>query len=91
MCCWPGWKPPHPGAVIPAPPVPRWVRPKTAQPTVRGAAILTGRSVQAWAELLFPHRRVRVAAGLPRAAGASADEVVVLLRALRPGFEGPRP
>jgi hypothetical protein len=80
------------GAAILAPPMPRWVRPRPDQPTVFGAAILMDYSVQAWAELTYPNRRIRVTGGPRAMIGRPApDELLVVLRALRSGFENAAP
>jgi hypothetical protein len=47
-------------SVILAPPLPIWVRPAEGQATIFGAAVLNVYSVQAWADLTLPDRRVVV-------------------------------
>lgn len=76
------------GSVVVAPPLPRRVPPRDPLRSM-GATILLDYSVQAWADVTFENRRVRVvwdpegtAAGL----AAQPDEVVVLLNRARPGF-----
>jgi len=49
-----------PGDIVDAPPLPMWAAPRLGVPGVEGAAILSDYSVQAWAELRFPDRKVRV-------------------------------
>jgi hypothetical protein len=73
-----------PGDRIDGPPLPMWVAPREGIPHVRGAAVLSDYSVQAWAHLVHPDRRVRVLGvsegvlptGPPTAA---AGEIVVAL------------
>ncbi len=80
------------GSVILAPAMPTWVRPRPDRPTVFGAAILADYSVQAWAELMYRERRIRVTTRPPAMIGRPApDELVIVLGALRPGFESGRP
>lgn len=70
--------------------LPLWVRPDRAGPHVRGAAVLTDYSVQAWAELVFPGRPIRVRwAGQVRGQAPAADEVLVALTSVLPGCDGP--
>lgn len=64
------------GAVVTAPPLPRWFPPAKEGPTIRGAAIMDVYSVQAWAELILPERKVRVVRGRAPSRPAS-DEVIV--------------
>lgn len=49
-----------PGDIVEAPPLPMWAAPRLGVPGVEGAAILSDYSVQAWAELRFPGRKIRV-------------------------------
>jgi hypothetical protein len=49
-----------PGDVIDAPPLPMWAAPYQGVPGIEGAAVLSDYSVQAWAELVFPERQIRV-------------------------------
>jgi hypothetical protein len=70
-----------PGGVVNAPPLPVWVAPPERGPGVRGGAVLEAYSVQAWAELVHPGRRLRVVMG-PEGPPPSGDEVVI--RLLRP-------
>ncbi|MFQ5806019.1 MAG: hypothetical protein ACE5I3_06175 [Phycisphaerae bacterium] len=80
------------GTAVVAPPLPRWVRPQPAKPTMFGAAVLADYSVQAWAELAYSDRRIRVVKGRPSTIGRPAsDELVVVLRALRRGFDSAIP
>jgi hypothetical protein len=74
------------GSVVQAPPVPVLLRPRAEGPAVYGAAVLADYSIQAWADLVLPERRVRVAAARSAPAPAS-DEVVVVLGEPLPGFE----
>jgi len=80
------------GSVILAPPMPTWVRPRSDGPTVFGVAILADYSVQAWAELIYPDRRIRVTTRpLTMIGRPASDELVIVLRAVRPGFESAAP
>jgi hypothetical protein len=75
------------GTLVEGPPLPTWVKPRGEYPEVQGAAILAGYSVEAWAELTFPERRIQVLTK-PRAGGPRIppDELrVVLIRRL-PGY-----
>jgi len=75
------------GTAVPAPDFPRWVRVGPDSVAARGAAILTGRSLQAWVDLRFPHRRVTVIRGAMRDPGP--DEVLVVPTSFAPGLDGP--
>ena len=67
-----------PGSVVQAAPLPVWATPRPDGPAVRGAAILAAYSVQAWADLVLPERRVRVPrAALPPPPGP--DEIVLVI------------
>jgi hypothetical protein len=68
-----------PGSVVEAPPMPVWAAPKNDGPTVRGAAIFADYSIQAWAELVFPGRKVRVIYAGPDVPPPAADEIVLLI------------
>jgi hypothetical protein len=75
------------GATIEAPDLPRWLQVDPDRPTVFGAAVLWDYTVQAWADLMFPGRRIRVqmdASSPPR-----ADEILVVIKTLRKGFVRP--
>ncbi|MCK4343328.1 MAG: hypothetical protein KAY37_16560 [Phycisphaerae bacterium] len=75
------------GTTLEAPPIPVRAMPRKDRPHIRGAAILMDYSVQAWAELKFPERRIRVR-GAADALGdrPAADEVLVLLKHRMIGF-----
>ena len=80
-----------PGQAIDAPPLPMWAQPRPGAPGVEGAAILSDYSVQAWADLVHPARRVRVlgieGGLLPLGPeGAAPDELVVRLVRRRAGY-----
>jgi len=80
------------GTKVWAPPLPAWTSPQPDRPTLVGVAILAGYSVQAWAELEFPGRRIRVATDAGTALGRPApDEVVIVLTTIQPGFDGAPP
>jgi hypothetical protein len=75
------------GAIVEAPPIPTWAKPRDDRPHIQGAAILAEYSVQAWAELTFPQRRIRVRLGQDaRDELPAADEVVVSLTNRLEGF-----
>jgi hypothetical protein len=75
------------GSIVEAPPIPTWAEPREDRPHIQGAAILAEYSVQAWAELTFPQRRIRVRAGQDaRDDTPAADEVVVSLTNRLKGF-----
>jgi hypothetical protein len=65
------------GSIVTTPPVPTWMHQPDGPTRLYGVAVLHTHSIQAWAELTFPNRRVRVHAdaAAPRAA---PDEVVVV-------------
>lgn len=69
-----------PGAPINAPPIPVWVPPAPQGPAVRGGAVLEGYSVQAWCELRFPERRLRVLKAPPRTPLEPGESAIQLLR-----------
>ena len=75
------------GALLPSPPIPRWVKVRPDAVAVRGAALFSGMTLDAYLELAFPDRRVRLA----QRSGArpQANEVLVVPTALIPGFDGP--
>jgi hypothetical protein len=65
------------GSIVSTPPVPMWMKQPDGRTRLHGVAVLHVHSIQAWAELSFPHRKVRVHtdATAPR---AGPDEVVVV-------------
>ncbi len=69
-----------PGASINAPPIPVWVPPAPEGPAVRGGAVLEAYSVQAWCELRFPDRRLRVLKAPPQTPLLAEESAVLLLR-----------
>jgi hypothetical protein len=73
------------GTTIAAPPLPLWVQPVGDGAVIRGGAVLDGYSVQAWSELVFPERRVRVVKGAV-VQPPDANEVVVRIKRARIGF-----
>jgi hypothetical protein len=76
------------GGVVVAPPFPRRVPPVDPLRTF-GTMIFSDYSVQAWADLTFPGRRVRVVHGptaTPESLAAAPDEVVLVLETEREGF-----
>src|SRR5439155_2294175 len=48
------------GSVIRARPVARWILPRREGPSFWGASVMVRYTLQAWADLRFPDRRVRV-------------------------------
>ena len=76
------------GSIVPGPALPRRVPPRDPL-RVFGTMILLDYSVQAWADLTFPERRIRVefhANRPPADLSAGTDEVVLLLTRRRRGF-----
>jgi len=79
------------GSVIEAPALPMWALPREGVPGVSGAAIFSDYSVQAWADLVHPDRRVRVL-GLPEGIlppgpdTAAPGERVVRISRRQPGY-----
>lgn len=68
------------GSAVLAPPMMKGYRPWSDRPTVSGATVLTDYAVQAWAELTYPERRIRVASGHPATIRAPApDELVIVI------------
>jgi len=78
----------EPPTLVIAPPLPMWAEPSKGRPHIRGGApTLTDYSVQAWAELTFPDRRVRVEFARPGGGQRPApDEVLVLIGSRLPWF-----
>jgi hypothetical protein len=74
------------GEAIAAPPVPIWVPAAPEAPAIRGAAILMDYSIQAWVELAFPVRAIRVVPYRGQMPVADPRELVVVLVSRRPGF-----
>jgi len=75
------------GSVLEAPPIPTQVQPNDDRPCIQGAHVLCAYSVQAWAELVFPRRRIRVLEAKD-ASGEEphADEVLVVVTNRMDGF-----
>ncbi len=65
------------GSIIATPPVPIWMQQPESRTRLHGVAVLHVHSIQAWAELNFPRRRVRVHTDTT-APRAGADEIVVV-------------
>jgi hypothetical protein len=75
------------GTVVPSPPIPRWAKVRPDAVAVRGAALFSGMTLDAYFELVYPARQVRLArTGNEQPA---PDEVLVNPTALVPGFDGP--
>ena len=74
------------GAVLAVSDLPMRVQVPADRPAVRAASILTDYSVQAWADLTFPQRRVRVRTGERVPEVASPGEVLIVLTGRKPGF-----
>ena len=76
-----------PHTLVIAPPLPMWAEPSRRGPRIRGGSTLTDYSVQAWAELVFPDRRIRVEFARPGSGQRPApDEVLVLITSRVPWF-----
>jgi hypothetical protein len=75
------------GTSIPAPLVPRWAKVRADEVAVRGAALFSGVTMEAYFELAYPPRIVRLAQR-PRQV-PSPREVLVIPTGLAPGFDGP--
>lgn len=75
------------GSGIGAPPIPVWYPPATEGPTIRGAAIMEAYSVQAWADLVFPERKITVVKGRAPSPPGSDELIVQITRGFR--FEVP--
>jgi hypothetical protein len=75
------------GTAIPSPPIPRWVKVQPEAVAVRGAALFSSVTMEAYFELAYPPRVVRMAqrpGQVPR-----PREVLVIPTGLAPGFDGP--
>ena len=76
--------------ILEGPPLPTWVRPARGaemHPRVFGAAIYSTYSIEAWARMEFPDRRIRVAAA-PTIEGAQVapDEVLLVFTTRLAGY-----
>lgn len=65
------------GSIIQASPLPRYIRLRPDRANIIGARALEIYSVQAWVELVYPDRRIRVVPGPPQGDGPLEDEIVV--------------
>lgn len=74
------------GSIVKAPPLPMWVKAHDSAPTIQGAAILSDYSVQAWAEIVMPERKVRVRIARNRIERPKTDEVLVLITQRLKGY-----
>ena len=78
------------GRVVEGPPLPTWVRPARGaemEPRVFGAAIFSTYTIEAWARLEFPDRRILVhPAPTIQGAQAAADEVLLIFTARLEGY-----
>jgi hypothetical protein len=75
------------GSVIEARPVPIWAEPSRGGLVTRGAAIMTDYTIEAWGELMFPGRSLRVwQVGQAPPGRAAPDEVLVLLTERLEGY-----
>lgn len=77
------------GGTVRCPPVPRWAPIEPGKPSVRGASILANYSIQAWIDLRFPSRRIRVTASPEDR--ALPGESLVLVEGDLPGFDAKTP
>jgi len=79
-----------PGTVLEGPPIPTWVLPRPGEPVmprIYGAAIFAEYTIQAWALLEFPGRRIDVKVAPETAhAKAAPDGVLLLLTKKLPGY-----
>jgi hypothetical protein len=78
------------GAMVEAAPLPFWAEPSAEGPVVCSAVVMVEYSLQAWVELAFPQRAVRVATLGEFARRPAADEQQLMVVARRDGFKGPR-
>jgi len=76
------------GALIEGPPLPVRLRPRRHHPSVQSAVFLLPYTVQAWADLTFPTRRVKVFGSQDRDMAVGPDEVGVKLVTVMSGFSG---
>jgi hypothetical protein len=65
------------GQTVEAAPMPIWVRPRGGRPTVFGAAVFADYTVQAWADLTRPERRVVVARSADPGLGPGPDQILL--------------
>jgi hypothetical protein len=63
---------------------------RRGEPTVYGAATFGDYTVQAWVDLAYPKRRIRIQAGGTLEAAAPAADELVVLQSYAPGFDRPR-
>jgi hypothetical protein len=75
------------GTTVPSPPVPRWAKVSPDAVAVRGAALFSGMTLDAYFELAYPERHVLLARKGSERPGP--DEVMVVPTAFVPGFDGP--
>jgi len=80
----------QPGTAVEGPPLPTWVHPRpeeASRPHVYGAAVFAEYTIQAWARLAYPERRIRVEIARDmNQAVASPDEVLLVLTRRLPGY-----
>jgi hypothetical protein len=75
------------GSVIVAPPIPIWAEPTKGDFQIRGAAILADYTIEAWAELTLPDRRVRVCQATDEDCDrVGPDEILVVLTERLAGY-----
>lgn len=75
------------GSVVEAAPIPIWAEPTRGGLQIRGAAILADYTIEAWAELTFPNRQVRVCQVGDKDCGrVRSDELHVMLTERLPGY-----
>jgi len=75
------------GTVVPSPPIPRWAKVRPADVAVRGAALFSGMTLDAYFELAYPTRHILLARNVNER--PASDEVLVVPTSLVPGFDGP--
>jgi len=75
------------GTTVPSPPVPRWAKVGPDAVAVRGAALFSGMTLDAYFELAYPERHILLARKGRERPGP--DELLVVPTAFVPGFDGP--
>jgi hypothetical protein len=66
-----------PGTIVRTRPVAAWIRPLAHAPPLQGTAVISDYGLQAWVDLRFPDRKVRVLSS-DQIARARADEVTLV-------------
>lgn len=63
--------------------VPYWVHVDRSRPTVRAGAVLEAHSLEAWARLRFPERRIRVRSGRAGSTSAARNRLLLVVESRR--------